>query len=273
MLLGRRARCRGRPRTVPAAGGRAGRGRSSRAPRPESPATAPGAAPRSPEPFPAYAATAVAPPTPGRRRSRATALPRGGARVGVAAGLAGAEHDHGHDGRPGHQREVGRPVVEPVQRTVAAACPRGRRRRRRCRAAPAARSGRRAGRGGTGRRGSARPGRRNRPVRPWNISSLVRAWTGRGRRIASSGPSMTPMWLAAKHHRPGGRDAVGAVDAARGSGCGPARARPVAPRGAAACGGWATSVLAGRSWWRSGVTPAPPPSRRGPPRGRSPRPG
>ena len=36
MLLGRRARCRGRPRTVPAAAGRAGRSRSSRAPRPES---------------------------------------------------------------------------------------------------------------------------------------------------------------------------------------------------------------------------------------------
>ena len=35
-------------------------------------------------------------------------------------------------------------------------------------------------------------------MKPLNISTLVRAWAARGEKIASSGPSMTPVWLQAK---------------------------------------------------------------------------
>ena len=129
-----------------------------------------------------------------------------------AAGQPGAEERHRHDGRTGDQGEVGRPGA-----------------RRGHVAGPARALGEHAD-GVARRAGPARATRiaatstwkrssgicptasRNAPSGPSNISCLVRACTGRGAQIASSGPSSQPTWLAAITTGPVVGHVLGAVD-------------------------------------------------------------
>ena len=126
-------------------------------------------------------------------------------RVVVPAGLPRPEEDHGHDRGARDQREVRRAAVDAGQ--VSPAAPTlgedadGAARR----AAPAGRSSRPAGR--TRNRSSGIcPDAPEEPSEPaLEHLDLGQACTGRGAKIASSGPSMTPTWLAAKMTGPRGR--------------------------------------------------------------------
>ena len=141
--------------------------------------------------------------TPSRRCRRAP-----GSGVGAAAGRAGAEDVTRHDRRAGDQGQVGGTVVEAAAARRRRGCPRGRCRPLPRRAAPAGSADRAAGRRRSGRAGSARPragtARRARRTSP--------AWSARGpaaaRTTASSGPSMIPMWLAARITPPAAGHAV-----------------------------------------------------------------
>ena len=109
----------------------------------------------------------------------------------------------GYDRGAGHQRQVGRAVVEPVEARRCRGCPRGRCRPLPRRAAPAAqrldgaRVGLCSGRAGSARRGAgSRPAGR-RTSRAWSARARVAA-----RRPPAAGRRCMPTWLDAKITRP-----------------------------------------------------------------------
>ena len=253
----RRARCRGRPRSVLRAAARAGRGRCVAARFVQClPAAAPGAASRRPGPFPCVRGQGRASSvTAGRRTPRRCGHPAAAVESMPAARLAGAEDGStGTTGRPGHQREVGRPVVEAVQLAVAARALGEDADHAARRAAPAAQSARRRG-SAWNRSSGIWPGpRRNRPVPALGTS---RAWSARapaaGAKTASSGPSRTPMWLAAKITGPVAGHVLGAVhaDVVAAPDAAPRATGPQPRAASAAAGGRRRRCAAARSW-RSG---------------------
>ena len=211
-----------------------------------------------------------------RRLHRRCALGRSG--VAVLPGSRVPNRITGTTGAPVTSARYAAPRLEPLQLTGAAGAlgedadhaPVAR--------ARAGRSGWRPGRGRTGRRGSDRPGAGTRPCRPWNISRLVRACTGRGLWIASIGPSSQPTWLAARITGPVGGTRSGVVDAdAVPPACVDAHDGRSASQQQPSAGGDGRRCAAARGGTRPGCAArsraSPRPSRPGRPPGRPPRPG